>query len=165
LNYTGIIKVVINDKSKFCTKYKYNADMYLYQLNKFFNSNEKNKIKRMFLDMEYATLNDYVEMVKLAGLHDYYNFDEKTWTDPEGHKKFLVMYPELDNRCFINDFSGMNVFESMLQTGRLKVLDNNSAFNANYDFKYIINLDEWAMSIKSQYYPDKVIALPTKEGK
>ena len=159
MNYTGLIKVIYNNEDVFCTRYKYNADMYLHQLELFFKDNKREDIVNMFKNLKYITMGKYAEYVKLLGLYDDYDFDENIWNNQESYKKFNMVYQELDNRSFINLFTGKNDLEILLETNRIYVLNNKSAFSNNIDFKYIINLNEWKMGVNSNYYDNRVIDL------
>ena len=157
MNYNGIIKVIYKKDTKYCTLYKFNADMYLNQIIEFFKENNKEEILKIFNNLKYINVKQYNEYVKLSGLYDDYDFDECLWKSQDGNKKFNMVYQELDNRCFINLFTGKNDFEILLETNRNYVLDNKSSFSNNIDFKYIINLDEWKLGVNSLYYDSKVI--------
>ena len=158
MNFTASINVVSNNKSKYYMNYKFNGDMYKNELKNFFSDLPKSKLVDMFNELKPIDMKKYEEYVKLAGLYDDYNFDENIWINQDGHKKFNMLYQELDNRCFINQFTGKNDLEVLYETGRRYILNNDSFVN-NVDFKYIINLDEYKMGINSKYYDSIMIDL------
>lgn len=155
MNYTGEIFINKNNKILHKLSYKYNADMYLNQIIEFFKNNDSEKLNNLFNNLKPITIKQYEKYVRLAGLHDDYNFDDNIWKNKDGCKKFNMIYQELDDRCFINLFTGKNDFEIMMETNRYYI-PNNTFINSP-DFKYIINLDEYKLGVNSLYYGSKVI--------
>lgn len=155
----GRIKVKLNGEIVFNTKYQYDTDMYLNSIKKFFNSHSQPEIRKFFSTIKPLTLEAYEELVKKAGFIEEYDYGLHKFKTVEDNMRFLEQHQELDDRNFINPFTGYNDFEVMISTNRnyTRSIDKGTA---PVDFEYTIDLDNWTMDIRTALYGDWFEHLP-----